>query len=140
MISAGFNNNGRYGIWRVVFENFKAHPWFGNGHFLLDVGEVNSSFTPLLAHNTIIQLLTAMGIFGLLAYLVYRVFTFFPFFKRFTSTKLMLLISCAVLVGASLIDNFVFWFNPIFIYNICIVLAVMHCEQTEKHAPIESAE
>ena len=129
MISVGFHDNGRYGIWGVALANFKENPLFGNGHFLLDVGEINSSFAPRLAHNTLIQLLTAMGIFGLAAYIIYRAATFFPFFKRFTSTKFMMLISCAILVGASLIDNFIFWINPVFIYNICIVLSVIHCEQ-----------
>lgn len=130
----GFNDNGRYRIWKVAISHFKDNPWFGNGHFSLNVGIQNSLFTPRLAHNTIIQILTAMGIFGMASYVFYRVATFFPFFKRFTSTKFMLLISCAILVGESLLDNFIFWFNPLFVYNICIVLAVMHCEQTKAKA------
>ena len=138
VFSGGFSDNGRYRIWRIAISHFKDNPWFGNGHFSLNVGIQNSLFTPRLAHNTIFQILTSMGIFGIVSYLVYRVAGLFPFFKHFTPTKLVLLISCAVLVGESLLDNFIFWFNPLFVYNICIVLAVMHCEQAKPRDSEES--
>ena len=138
VLTNGFDDNGRYRIWKIAFWHFRDNPLFGNGHFSLNVGVQHSSFTPRLAHNTIMQILSAMGIFGLVSYLVYRAATLIPFFKHFTSAKLMLLISCVILVGESLLDNFIFWFNPLFVYYICIVIAILHCEQARESKNGES--
>lgn len=125
----GLDDNGRYYLWNVAWERFKAAPLFGNGYFSYNVGPKMSTFIPSQAHNTFLQLMCSMGLFGLVSYIVYRVYTFFPFFKRFTIDKFVLMVSCGILVFESLIDNFIFWFSPTFIYNIIIVLAFMHCEQ-----------
>ena len=131
-IEKGFTVGAREQIWKNFLMAFKDNPIFGKGFFGFEPIDYVPPFYLVLAHNTIIQILGSMGAVGLIAYIVYRVFTFIPFFKSFTMTKLLLLGSCAVLVFESLIDNFIFWFNPTFVYNICIVLAVMHCEQTKR--------
>ena len=125
----GFSDSGRRSLWKYFLDGFKEAPVFGNGFFYFTRGPQLSSFTPVLAHNTFVQLLASMGVFGLLAYVFYRVCTLIPFFKHFTIEKFMLGASGGFLVFESLIDNFIFWFNPTFVYNICIVLAIMHCEQ-----------
>ena len=131
-IEKGFTVGARELIWKNFLMAFKDNPIFGKGFFGFEPIDYVPPFYLVLAHNTIIQILGSMGAVGLIAYIVYRVFTFIPFFKSFTMTKFLLLGSCAVLVFESLIDNFIFWFNPTFVYNICIVLAVMHCEQTKR--------
>ena len=125
----GFSDSGRRNIWEYFLNAFKEAPIFGNGFFYFTYGLKLSAFTPALAHNTFVQLLASMGVFGFAAYVFYRVCTFFPFLKHFTIEKFMLMISGGFLVFESLIDNFIFWFNPTFVYNICILLAIMHCEQ-----------
>ena len=126
----GFDNNGRYYLWDIGLGYFKENPIFGNGFFYVTEGPKLSEFTPSLVHNTFIQLLVATGVFGFAAYIFYRVCSMIPFIKKFTAEKFMLLACGGFMVVASLIDNFIFWFNPTFVYNICIVLAIMHCEQT----------
>ena len=126
----GFNDNGRYGFWRYFYNAFKEAPVFGNGFYHFYYGYQHTTFAPTFAHNTIMQLLGSMGVVGLVSFLVYRAFTFIPFFKKFTLTKLFLFGSCAVLIFESWIDNFIFLITPTFVYNVCIILAVMHCEQT----------
>ena len=131
-VEKGFSDSGRFNFWRYFYSEFEKAPVFGNGFYHFRYGIQHTDFAPSLAHNTLIELLAATGLVGFCAYLVYRVFTLIPFFKKFTITKLMLLGSCLVLISESFIDNFIFWFNPTFVYNICIVLAVMHCEQTKR--------
>ena len=126
----GFDNNGRFYLWEYAWNCFKSSPVFGIGFFSYDpTTYVASDFTPRLAHNTLLQLLSSMGVFGLGSYLVYRGFTLAPFFKKPRFEKIILMLSEAVLVGESLLDNFIFWFSPTFVYNIIIVIAFMYCEQ-----------
>jgi O-antigen ligase len=126
----GLDDSGRKELWQASVEHFKGAPVFGNGFFSLPAGPKMSSFTPPLAHNTFLQLLSSMGVFGLIAYVVYRVRTVTYFFKSFNIYKFTLAVSCGILVFESLIDNFIFWFSPTFVYNLCIIIAIMHCEQT----------
>ena len=129
----GFSDNGRYRLWSRAWDDFKSAPIFGIGYFSYAVDSyATSTFTPRLAHNTVLQLLASMGIFGFASYITYRVYTFIPFFKKPTKEKAMLLLSIGVLLGESLLDNFIFWFAPTFIYNIAIVIAFMYCEEQKK--------
>ena len=130
-VQKGFEGSARLEIWKYFWEAFKSAPIFGNGFFSLKPEDFYPPIYISLAHNTIMQILGSMGTVGIVAYIVYRVFTIIPFFKNCTITKLLLIDSCAILVFESLMDNFILWFNPTFVYNICIVLAVMHCEQTK---------
>ena len=133
MTAMGFNNNGRYALWRIAGENFRKSPVFGIGYFSYECSvSITSTFAPQLAHNTIFQVFSSMGIFGMLAYAAYRVVSLVPFFEKPRVEKTMLLLSVGVLLAESLLDNFIFWFNPTFVYNICIVLAIMYNEQTQK--------
>lgn len=131
-VEKGFGDSGRFNFWRYFFGEFEKAPIFGNGFYHFHYGVQYTTFAPSFAHNTLIELLAAMGLVGFCAYLVYRAFTFIPFFKDFTLTKLLLLASCAVLIFESWLDNFIFLLTPTFVYNVCIILAVMHCEQTKR--------
>lgn len=130
-INKGLDDSGRYDVWNGALENFKRAPIFGSGYFSLGTGPKLAKFIPRLAHNTFLQLMSSMGIFGLVSYLVYRAFTFIPFFKHFKLWKLVLLTSCAILVFESWLDNFIFWFSPTFVYNLVIIICILHCEQTK---------
>ncbi len=141
MISKGFDDSSRFELYAYAFENFKERPLFGIGFFSFSgpSAVTRSDFTPALAHNTIMQIMSAMGIFGLLSYAVYRVYSLIPFLKKPTTEKMMLFISCAILVGESLLDNFLLWFAPTFSYNIMIVLAFMLLEKQKRAESAEDA-
>ncbi len=130
VINNGFDDSSRFPLYERAFAGFKDSPIFGNGYFSYYNPQYNdykgAEFVPMLAHSTPAQLIYSMGGFGILAYATYRVFTFVPFVKKMRTEKLMLLCMCATLVGESLIDNFIFWFSPTFLYNVAIVLAFMY--------------
>ncbi len=129
MIAHGLDDNGRYPLWKAAFDGFLEHPIFGNG-FHSFVPEVTryASFIPFLAHNTVFELLYALGAFGLIAYGVYRVYTVIPFVKKISIEKVFLFLSIATLIAESLIDNYIFWFAPTFVYNIAIIIAIKYNE------------
>ena len=136
MIDSGLNDSGRFKLWRMAFDAFLENPLFGQGYYsFAEDWATYASFIPFQAHNTVFQLLQSMGIFGFVAYLVYRAYTLIPFLKKPSVEKLMLLMSIGVLLGESLLDNFIFWFAPTFIYNLAIIIAIKMCEKdrnTEK--------
>lgn len=143
MIDSGLNDNGRYTLWHMAFDDFIERPLFGNCYYsFAETWGTYASFIPFQAHNTVFQVLQSMGIFGFIAYLVYRVFTLLPFIRKPSVDKLMLLMSIGVLLGESLLDNFIFWFAPTFVYNLAIVIAIkLYQAQKEKDSEKkESAE
>ena len=126
MIAAGFSDSGRFMLWRYAFEDYLKYPIFGKGFFSFTEYSVPmAGFIPYLAHNTVFELLMAMGTFGFVAYLIYRVCTLVPFVKNPRPEKTMLLLSVLVLICESLIDNYIFWFAPTFVYNVAIVIAIL---------------
>ena len=121
----GTNDSGRFDLWRHATDNFLTAPIFGRGFFGWGETEITemASFLPPMAHNTVFQLMSAMGIFGLASYVFYRVKTLLPFFKRISREKLMLLYSVLSLLLGSLLDNFVFYFHSAFLY--VVILAIV---------------
>lgn len=124
-INRGFSDNGRYELWVNSFENFKKSPIFGRGFF--DWGEMDvfesATFVPTMSHNTLFQLLSSMGAVGTLAYGYYRVSSAAPFIKKFSFDKAMLLLSLLITLGASLLDNFIFYIYTAFLYTVILAIA-----------------
>ena len=99
------------------------NPWqperlFGAGFFGLELGEAVSNF----AHNTILQMLGACGLFGIVAYLLYRIETVFLYFKRPSLFKTMLGIGALTIVVASLLDIFLFSFFSMIYHSALLAL------------------
>ena len=121
----GFSDNGRYDLWRLAIDTFLAHPLFGNGFYgfftdaVFEFGNV-----PRMAHNTVLQILSSMGIFGILAYLWYRVESARVFFRRPNFSKTMLGISILVFLLGGLLDNFVFNIHPPLYYTVALAIAL----------------
>ncbi len=119
----GLSDNGRYALWRAAFENFLKSPVFGGGFYGF-APENLDPFGPLAkqAHNTVLQLLSATGIFGFAAYFYYRFKTATEIIKRPSFLKIMLSLSIAVLLLESLLDNFIFNIYPMFYYNVALAI------------------
>ncbi len=119
----GFSDNGRFDMWRTAFDNFLDHPIFGNGFYGLRIEDFKlSGPVPLMAHNFVIELLSAMGIVGLLAYAYYAASIFKRALSRPNLLKMMLAFSMALLIVQSLLDNFVFNIYPVFHYTVAAAI------------------
>lgn len=120
----GFDNNGRFDLWRQGIDNFLSAPIFGSGFYGYGDYALAHGPLPKMAHNTLIELLSATGAVGFLSYLYYRVKSFIPVFRRPTLVKTMAALSILVILLSSLLDNFVFNVYPMFYYS--ILLALIH--------------
>ena len=134
-LSRGLSDNGRFTLWKNSFDNFLASPIFGRGFF--DWGDMDvyesAAFLPTMSHNTLFQLISSMGIVGTLAYAYYRVKTVTPFIKSFSSEKAMLALPILLTLGASLLDNFIFYFYTAFLYMVLLAIAFrMEEKESEK--------
>ncbi len=132
LLSALFDDNGRYTLWQVGIDNFLSAPIFGRGFFGFVFPDdpnyfTGADFLPAFAHQTFIELLSATGILGLLAYLVYRVSTIRLCLTRPTVAKTLISLSALVMLLMSLIDNYVFSFWPVIHYT--IALAIVACDR-----------
>ena len=135
-LERGFSDNGRYVLWETGINNFLDSPIFGVGFFAFVSDTFETvTFMPDMAHQTIVQLLSAMGIVGLVSYGFYRFKTLTLFLKRPSVEKLLLLCSVLVLLFESLLDNFVFYFLPLFHYTLSLVIA----EKSLREANLEKA-
>lgn len=122
-VRQGVSDSGRFEIWQKSVEVFLENPIFGNGFYrVLETGEVNAAFIPSMAHNTLFQLMSGMGIFGLLSYGIYRISSLRAFFVRPELLKTMLGTSMLVLIFESLFDNFIFQIHPMFYYSIAMAI------------------
>lgn len=141
VLEQGLSDNGRFSLWSVGIENFLSSPIFGTGLFSFS-GNGSSdvaSFIPTMAHNTFVQLLSSMGIVGLIAYGIYRAHSLVPFVRRPSLAKSMLLLPILIVLGMSLLDNFVFYVYTIFYYNIVLAIAFIIYERERSSADVEEA-
>ena len=132
----GSADNGRFKLWRQSVDNFLENPIFGKGFFdwgEMDVYEI-AGFVPTMSHNTILQLMSSMGILGLGAYLFYRVMTLIPFFKNISREKIFILLSVAALLLGGMLDNFMFYFQGVFLYVILLALVFLMRDYEEQFA------
>lgn len=122
-LDRGFDDNGRFELWRIGWENFLSAPVFGVGFFsFVSESFVVAEFFPKLAHQTFIQLLSSMGLFGALSYLYYRFVTVRSVLIRPSLVKWLLFASVLVLLAQSAIDTYMFRFHAIPLYSATLVI------------------
>ena len=142
-IDRGFSDNGRFTIWKSALSGFASFPVFGNGFSGLSVDDsVLYPFGALgkMAHNTVLQLLYAAGVFGLGGYFYYRIHTLSLVLKRPNIHKSFAAASMSVLILSSLLDNFIFNVYPTFYYSAVLAVAVKSVieSSTEKSPKIKN--
>ena len=121
--------NGRLMLWRQGLAAFISAPVFGKGFYGTAYDSfLTAHFLPTMAHNTVIQLLSATGIFGLLTYLYYRVCTLRRLFLKPSVTTAMLYLSVFILLGESLVDNYIFWLLPTLGYSVILAFVFSGAE------------
>lgn len=131
------NDNGRLALWSQAIGNFLSHPIFGSGFygFGMDIEFIAAPFMPTMAHNYILEIMSAAGIVGLGCYLYYQICAFLPAFRRPSLSGSMLAMSMAVLLVMSLLDNFFLYPHTMLYYSlVSAVLSVCGSRQTEQHA------
>lgn len=90
-LEKGFDDNGRKELWSSAIDAFLRAPIFGAGFYDVCSYEGWSTFgTPMMCHNTILQVLGAVGTLGILAYGYHRFETVKLIFRKFNAVKFFL--------------------------------------------------
>ena len=135
LISSFFDDNGRAEHAGIAINNFLHAPVFGVGFSGFEIFEsLNPFYAPMgpwpaMAHNTILEIMSALGIVGIFSYGFYRVASLEPLFRKPTLAKTMLFVGVFVVLFSSLLDNFVFDVYPM-IYTV-IALSIAHTRISE---------
>ena len=124
-LNQGSDDNGRFYLWALAWDNFMENKIFGAGFFALgsELTGVTVEGMPSMAHNTVLEFLSSTGVIGTAAYLFYRVRTIMPLIERSTLGKSMLGFTYLIIVLTSLLDVFVFAFYPMFFPMIAMAVA-----------------
>lgn len=122
-LERGMDDNGRFALWQYGVDSFLSSPIFGKGFFGLHTETfVSIGFIPQMMHNTPIQLLAAMGAVGTVAYAAYRMDTVRPFLRAPSLDKTLVGISLLTVLCGSLLENFVFYVEPMFYFSVLLAL------------------
>lgn len=117
--------SGRIDIWKGGWQNFLSNRSFGTGWYQCPIkGKgpyFNYGFIPPRYHNTLFQLLGALGTFGLVTYIYHRYQTIRMTFYKPSLEKTFIFISILGLLLTSLFDCHLFNLGPGL--NYCIALA-----------------
>lgn len=122
-LQRGFNDNGRFNIYRHGLESFLENPIFGNGFasdYKLEYEFVK--FLPFRYHNTIIQIMAGCGSVGLISYLYHRYTTAKLLIEKKSLFSLFSGLCIVSLLLCSLLDNHFFNIYPLFIYSVILVV------------------
>ncbi len=136
MLSSFLDDNGRGEHASIAISNFLHAPVFGVGFSGFELFEkLNPFYAPMgpwpsMAHNTVLELMSALGIFGVLAYGFYRVTSLIPLFKKPTLGKATLFVAIFVILLSSLLDNFVFDVYPMFYTGVALSIAHARLAET----------
>lgn len=130
LLSAFLYDNGRFALWQVGIENFLSSPIFGIGFLGFKFPDdpiyfAGVDFMPPMAHNTVVELLSATGIVGLIAYGVYRASTVKAAFRTRSVEGWLIFLSAFSVGLMSLLDNYVFQFWPILYYSVAMAVVYL---------------
>lgn len=132
------DGNGRKTLWDEAVSHFKSAPIFGTGFFTSqfknDPHFTSIPIIPLMAHNTLFELLSACGIIGVITYLAHRILTVMSFIKNVTFERSIIALTIMTILITSLFDNHIFYIFPTIIYS--ALLAVFVASENKEQLPI----
>ena len=121
-INRGFDDNGRYYLWKTGISKFLEHPAFGTGFYDSGIqSEWLINVYPYLYHNTFVQMLATAGIFGILSYLWHRITTVIAIVRRPSLYKSFLGVCLLALLGFCMLDVLLFITYPLLFYTLILL-------------------
>jgi len=121
IIAVGFDDRGRFEIYKIGIKQFFELPIFGRGFYETGLWQwginVDTDFLPPRYHNTFIQLLASCGAAGLVGYIFHRIQTLKIIFNKLNNERFILGMSIIGLLIISILDCHFFNMGPGFIYG-----------------------
>ena len=139
--ATGYNDNGRFTIYKNGIKAFKEDPIFGQSFFSMAFDpyehskvQAFSDFFPPRWHNTTVQILACCGTVGMVAYLFHRYQTVMLFCRKGNLMKTMIGISMLTFIMMSWLDCHFFNLGPTLFYSMALAFAE-NCKNEDKKAP-----
>lgn len=137
LISAFLYDNGRFALWQVGIENFLTSPLFGVGFLGFKFPDdpvyfAGVDFMPPMAHNTVFELLSSVGIVGVGAYIAYRISTVRAAIRTRSVEGWLIFLSAISVALMSLLDNYLFQFWPVLYYSAAMAVVYLMGENKEE--------
>ena len=131
-LEKGFDDNGRMALWQSAIDSFLRAPVLGVGYYDVCSYEGWATFgTPMMCHNTILQILGAVGVLGMLAYGYHRFETLKLFFRKFNTVKFFLGVCILGFLLFGMLDV-VFFIGYTNIFYTMMLLFMQYTEYPEK--------
>ncbi len=125
-LDSGFDDNGRFALWRAGLENFLEYPILGSGFYDCYVPEAHDGWAkdlyPYLYHSTPVQILASAGIVGVGAYAYHRFCTVRNVLKHPNPHKTFFGLCILGLLLFSLTDVLLFKTYPTIIYALILLM------------------
>lgn len=123
-LTMGFDDNGRFNLWKAGIQNLLKHPLLGAGFYDPSIyyGGWTYQFFPYMCHNTVLELLSAGGLIITAAYLVHRWMTVVLFFRKPNSFKMYAGFCVLGIILFSMTDLLFFLFYPTFTYSFLLMM------------------
>ena len=126
MLERGFDDSGRFDIYKNGWKQFLDFPIFGNGFYACTAWQWGDAsvggFLPPRYHDTYVQLAASGGVFALLAYSFHRIETLRLLFKRNSIEGYFIALCILGLLLTSILDCHFFNFGPGFAYSALLLL------------------
>lgn len=121
-INTGFDDHGRYVLWKTGTEKFLKHPIFGAGFYDNGiVSEWDIQIYPFFYHNTIVQIIGSTGIVGMAAYLWHRFATVKRVVEKPSLYKTYLGLCILACLGFCMLDVMLFITYPLIFYTLILL-------------------
>ena len=114
------SDNGRFALWREALCEFLSAAIFGVGFYGFTPDTAVFGALPKMAHNFILELACAGGIFALFGYFYWLVTLAREILAAKNKDALLLVLSPLSVLLGSLLDNFVFNIYPMFVFNVIL--------------------
>lgn len=118
IIQKGLDDNGRYELWQLAWDEFLKNPFFGVGFKGVDT----YGFDYTMFHSLPFQIIGSMGIVGIVASAIFFVDRYSVLYKNFNVQTVLMVLGVLVLDLYGMIDN-TFTYGGAFMFAYLVRLA-----------------
>ncbi|NCA67803.1 MAG: O-antigen ligase domain-containing protein [Clostridia bacterium] len=135
MLAQGFDDSGRFELWKQGLDYFKNYPIFGVG-WDIGVDPDDLGWSPLTFHAMFIQIMASAGVVGMVFFAYYYWARYSTFFRRRTNETWTVLAGMLLLEAYGMIDPISLFPTTYFLMLVMMSLAAEQAMPDDMNRPI----